>query len=90
MIKQKYGVVYTPDSFAQFVAERLKRTTEKCNQQVNTVLDPASGECALLVPQEKNMVRTMLTLGLMLIAKRLMQRRIRLPFFTTIQFCHKT
>jgi len=46
MIKQKYGVVYTPDSLSVFVAELLKRVADE--KQVKVVLDPASGECALL------------------------------------------
>ena len=46
MVKQKYGVVYTPKSLSDFVAELLKRAS--CNEQVKVILDPASGECALL------------------------------------------
>ena len=46
MIKQKYGVVYTPDTLSKFVATLLKRIVG--NAPINTVLDPASGECALL------------------------------------------
>lgn len=46
MIKQKYGVVYTPKSLSNFVAELLKRTS--IDEQIKVVLDPASGECALL------------------------------------------
>lgn len=46
MIKQKYGVVYTPDTLAEFVVQLLKRTAGE--NQVKVVLDPASGECALL------------------------------------------
>ena len=46
MIKQKYGVVYTPKSLSDFVAELLKRASY--NEQVKVVLDPASGECALM------------------------------------------
>lgn len=46
MIKQKYGVVYTPETLSEFVAQLLKRAADK--EKVKTVLDPASGECALL------------------------------------------
>lgn len=46
MIRQKYGVVYTPDSLAEFVAELLKRFADE--EQVKVILDPASGECSLL------------------------------------------
>ncbi len=53
MIKQKYGVVYTPDSLAQFVAALLKRTAESSSQIIRTVLDPSSGECALLNAAKK-------------------------------------
>lgn len=46
MINQKYGVVYTPDSLSEFVAELLKRASN--DEAINVILDPASGECALL------------------------------------------
>lgn len=46
MIKQKYGVVYTPDTLSEFVAILLKRVIG--NTRVSAVLDPASGECSLL------------------------------------------
>lgn len=46
MVKQKYGVVYTPNSLSEFVAMLLKR--ELASESVNVVLDPASGECSLL------------------------------------------
>lgn len=46
MIKQKYGVVYTPKSLSDFVAELLKRASSE--EQIKVILDPASGECALL------------------------------------------
>ena len=46
MIKQKYGVVYTPDTLAKFVAVLLKRTLG--DSPIHAVLDPASGECSLL------------------------------------------
>ena len=40
MIKQKYGVVYTPKSLSGFVAELLKRASS--DEQVKVILDPAS------------------------------------------------
>lgn len=46
MVKQKYGVVYTPDTLSEFVAILLRRVVG--NTPVNAVLDPASGECSLL------------------------------------------
>lgn len=46
MIKQKYGVVYTPDTLSEFVATLLKRFVEDAH--ISAVLDPASGECSLL------------------------------------------
>lgn len=46
MIKQKYGVVYTPKSLSDFVAELLKRASN--DELIKVLLDPASGECALL------------------------------------------
>ncbi len=46
MIKQKYGVVYTPDRLSQFVAILLKRIIGETS--VSALLDPASGECSLL------------------------------------------
>lgn len=46
MIKQKYGVVYTPDTLSEFVAVLLKRAAGK--MAIKVILDPASGECALL------------------------------------------
>ena len=46
MIKQKYGVVYTPDTLSTFVAELLNLASGE--NPINVVLDPASGECALL------------------------------------------
>lgn len=46
MINQKYGVVYTPKSLSEFVAELLKRASS--DEAIKVILDPASGECALL------------------------------------------
>ena len=51
MIKQKYGVVYTPQSLSDFVAQLLKR--ESFEEQIKVILDPASGECALLSAAER-------------------------------------
>ena len=46
MLKQKYGVVYTPDTLSEFVATLLKRVVG--DTPISAVLDPASGECSLL------------------------------------------
>ncbi len=51
MIKQKYGVVYTPNTLSKFVAELLKLTAGE--SPVKVVLDPASGDCALLRAAKK-------------------------------------
>ena len=48
MLNQKYGVVYTPDSLADFVAELLYRFSNIGNERQALILDPASGECSLL------------------------------------------
>lgn len=48
MLKQKYGVVYTPKSLSEFVATLLKRVADKGQTEINVILDPASGECSLL------------------------------------------
>lgn len=48
MINQKYGVVYTPNSLADFVAGLLCRFFDSSLTYNPTFLDPACGECALL------------------------------------------
>lgn len=48
MLNQKYGVVYTPDSLAEFVATLLYRFSDINEEKQALVLDPASGECSLL------------------------------------------
>ncbi len=48
MIKQKYGVVYTPGSLSQFVATLLKRVADEEKKKIDVIIDPASGECSLL------------------------------------------
>lgn len=48
---RKYGVVYTPQSLSDFVATLLKRVSNA--GQVKSILDPASGECSLLVAAQK-------------------------------------
>lgn len=45
---KKYGVVYTPNRLADFVASLIRREADKDNYQIHTVLDPACGEGALL------------------------------------------
>lgn len=53
MIKKKYGVVYTPDTLAQFVASVLWQAAEDSHLSVKSILDPACGECALLGAAKK-------------------------------------
>lgn len=48
MVKKKYGVVYTPTRLADFVAQLLFDISTKENYFVESILDPACGECALL------------------------------------------
>ncbi len=48
MINQKYGVVYTPNSLADFVAGLLCRFLRGDSAANITILDPACGEGALL------------------------------------------
>lgn len=49
MKSKKYGVVYTPDSLATFVAGLLIDSIKSTNVNVENVLDPACGEGALLM-----------------------------------------
>ena len=51
MANRKYGVVYTPDRLAEFTAELLQM--EMVNKKVESILDPACGECALLKAAKK-------------------------------------
>lgn len=53
MILKKIGVVYTPYRLANFVAELLHLETVKDRFEINTILDPACGECALLSAASK-------------------------------------
>ena len=48
MLNQKYGVVYTPNSLATFVASLLNRFSDNKLKENAIILDPSSGECALL------------------------------------------
>ena len=48
MLKRNYGVVYTPDTLAEFVASLLSNFANAEGAKIKTILDPASGECALL------------------------------------------
>lgn len=53
MASRKYGVVYTPNRLAQFVAELLLDEMHLDKMQIKSILDPACGECALLNAVEK-------------------------------------
>lgn len=53
MALRKYGVVYTPDRLADFVAELLSEEMKAAGIIKGTILDPACGECALLNAVEK-------------------------------------
>jgi len=48
MLKRNYGVVYTPDTLAEFVVSLLSDFTKAEGAKIKTILDPASGECSLL------------------------------------------
>lgn len=48
MLKRNYGVVYTPDTLAEFVASMLYDFSQAEGAKIKTILDPASGECSLL------------------------------------------
>ena len=48
ILDRKYGVVYTPDSLAEFVAVLMCRFSDISNNEEALILDPASGECSLL------------------------------------------
>lgn len=53
MAPKKYGVVYTPNRLADFVAELLFMEANRDSFHVNYILDPACGECALLEAAKK-------------------------------------
>lgn len=48
MALKKYGVVYTPDRLADFVATLLQEEMNENHIESGMILDPACGECALL------------------------------------------
>lgn len=48
MALRKYGVVYTPDRLADFVARLLLEEMNENHLDSGMILDPACGECALL------------------------------------------
>ena len=54
MIAKKYGVVYTPRRLADFAAELLYDEIKDDDCKVDTILDPACGECALLNAAKRN------------------------------------
>lgn len=53
MLNRKFGVVYTPDSLADFVAALLRKFSDIKPEDVALILDPASGECSLLRAAKK-------------------------------------
>ena len=53
MARKKYGVVYTPDRLANFVAKLLAEEMEEDCIADGVILDPACGECALLNAAKK-------------------------------------
>ena len=53
MLNQKYGVVYTPNSLADFVAVLLRKFSDINSEDNALILDPASGECSLLRAAKK-------------------------------------
>ena len=53
MALKKYGVVYTPDRLADFVAKLLSEGLENDCIDGGMILDPACGECALLKAAER-------------------------------------
>ncbi len=62
MLNRKYGVVYTPDALADFVADLLYRYTDTVDRPV--ILDPASGECSLLSAAKKRFGDDAIYLGI--------------------------
>ena len=54
-LKKKYGVVYTPERLADFVASLIKAEAEKDNYCLESVLDPACGEGALLIAMQSQL-----------------------------------
>ena len=62
MLNRKYGVVYTPDALADFVADLLYQNTVSAKQTV--ILDPASGECSLLSAAQKRFGKKAICLGI--------------------------
>lgn len=53
MRSRKYGVVYTPTSLADFTANLIYNVAIENSLEIKTVLDPASGECSLLMSAHK-------------------------------------
>ena len=51
---RQYGVVYTPDQLAMFLAEVICMEVKKDDFKIGTVLDPACGEAALLAAMEQS------------------------------------
>lgn len=62
MLNRKYGVVYTPDALADFVADLLYRYTDTVDRPI--ILDPASGECSLLSAAKKRFGENAICFGI--------------------------
>lgn len=51
---RQFGVVYTPKRLADYVANLIKEEATKDNYKINSILDPACGEGALLQAVKEN------------------------------------
>ena len=64
MAVRKYGVVYTPERLALFVAKILRDEMINETEDISGILDPACGECALLNAAENVFGKEMRFLGI--------------------------
>jgi tRNA1(Val) A37 N6-methylase TrmN6 len=62
--KKKYGVVYTPDRLANFVASLLSEAAKADRYRIESVLDPACGEGALLKAAKQKMGKAVSLIGI--------------------------